>query len=84
MFGLGKDDKGKKQEFLFDLELQIKETGSGRKLKNEIQERISDAKAILRAGQAKEEFDQIGLLLYGYTSMLKVIERAEQKLVGKK
>lgn len=82
MFGLGDDSKGKKKkpEFFFDLELQIQEAGSARQIKNEIQERLGDAKAILRAGQVKEEFDQIGLLLYAYTAMLKVVDRVEQKL----
>ena len=77
MFGLGKDNKD--DEFVFDFEADIKDPSLGRKLKEEIAQKTREVKDILRSGQNKEEFDQFGILLHGYTSLQKVMARVEKK-----
>lgn len=76
MFGLEKEGKKKSQdEFTFDLEAELKEPGYFAKLKKKVEERIQRVKTALRSGESKEDFDRLGLLLHGYTSLLKVINR---------
>jgi len=73
MFGLGKDNKG--NEFVFDFEADVKDPSNGRKIKEDIAQKIREVKNILRSGQNKEEFDSFGILLHGYTSLQKVMAR---------
>lgn len=80
MFGLEdqkKDDKPK--EFVFDLEEDIKDQKKGKELIKLVEEKIQKIKQILRSGSAKEDFDQYGVLLHGYTSLLKVLTRFKTK-----
>lgn len=80
MFGLEDQKKKKKNEdFVFDLEKDLKNAKSHQELKKRIDGQIQKVKEILRAGENKEEFDQFGLLLHGYTSLLKVISRFSAK-----
>lgn len=76
MFGL-EDHKKKKQseEFVFDLEKDLKNPQKRQAIKKDIEERIQQVKSVLRSGEDKGEFDQFGILLHGYTSLLRVIER---------
>ncbi len=77
MFGL-EDQKKKKQkgdDFVFDLEKELKNGKKNQELKKRIDGRIQKIKEVLRSGENKEEFDQFGLLLHGYTSLLKVMSR---------
>lgn len=77
MFGLENQKKKKKQaeEFVFDLESDLKVSSKYRELKKKIEDRIQLVKEVLRSGENKEEFDKFGTLLHGYTSLLKVIAR---------
>jgi helix-turn-helix protein len=76
MFGLEEQKKKKKPgEFVFDLEKDLKSSKKQRERTAHIEAQIGRLKAILRAGEEKDEFDSYGLLLHGYTSALKVLER---------
>ena len=79
MFGLeSKKDKGN-GEFIFELEKELKDSEKGKTLVLKIDDRIQQIKNALRGGEDKEVFDKLGLLLYGYASILKVISRATTK-----
>lgn len=76
MFGLEDQKKKKKiEEFVFDLEKELKNAKKNQDLKKKVENRIQKIKEILRGGENKDEFDQFGVLLHGYTSLLKVMAR---------
>jgi len=79
MFGL-EGQKKKKEEFVFELEVDFKKGDKRQEHIAHVEQRIQSIKTILRKGEEKEEFDSLGLLLYGYASALKVVSR----FVGKK
>lgn len=80
MFGLENQKKKKKvEEFVFDLEKDLLKTKSHKEIRQKIESRIQSIKAVLREGENKEEFDHFGVLLHGYTSLLKVISRFTPK-----
>lgn len=76
MFGL-EDQKNKKpsEEFVFDLEKDLKDPAKRKEWQKIVEEKIQKVKEILRTGESQDDFDNFGLLLHGYTSLLKVIER---------
>lgn len=76
MFGLTDNAKGNKGEFLFDLEREAHDAGKGRQLKENVVAKTKRTKTLLRSGLDKEDFDRLGILLQGYTSLQKVIARA--------
>lgn len=80
MFGLEnqKQEKKKVEEFVFDLEKELKTT-KGDALKKQIEAKEQKIKEVLRGGEEKEDFNQFGELLYGYTALKKVMSRASQK-----
>lgn len=75
MFGL--EDKKRKDDkpALFDLEVDLKTAKKRKEIITKIEGRISQLKAILRSGQSKEEFDELGILLQGYAALQKVVGR---------
>jgi len=75
MFGLEDQKKKKAEDFVFDLEKDFKNAKQYQEFKKKIEEKIQKIKETLRGGENKEEFDQFGLLLHGYTSLLKVMAR---------
>lgn len=79
MFGLEKQKKNKVEDFVFDLEKDLKVFKTNQEYKKKIEERIQDIRDILRKGENKEEFDKFGVLLHGYTSLLKVMSRLTTK-----
>lgn len=81
MFGLEDQKKKKKQieEFVFELENELKNAKKHQEIKQRVESRIQKIKEILRSGENKEEFDQFGALLHGYTSLLKVMSRFTPK-----
>lgn len=80
MFGL-EDQKKKKntEEFVFDLEKELKISKKNKEIKKKVEDRIQKIKETLRSGENKEEFDKFGILLHGYTSLLKVMSRFSAK-----
>jgi len=75
MFGLEDQKKKKNEEFIFDLEKDLKAAKKNLELKKKIENKIQRLKEVLRGGENKEEFDKFGVLLHGYTSLLKVMSR---------
>lgn len=75
MFGLESQKKKKNEPFIFDLEKELKDPTKHREIKQKVESRIQAVKNILKSGENKEEFDQFGVLLHGYTSLLKVMAR---------
>lgn len=80
MFGLENQKKKKKvEEFVFDLEKDLANPKRAKELKAKIDKRVQEMKEILRTGESKEEFDQFGILLNGYTALAKVLSRINPK-----
>lgn len=84
MFGMEKEKKKKKgdskQELVFDLEKDIvSDPANYKAIKEKVQGRVKELKAALRSGADKEHFDKYGLLLHGYVSLKKVIERVHKR-----
>jgi hypothetical protein len=79
MFGLENQKKKKFEPFVFDLEKEWKDAKKHRENKERIEGRIQRIKTILKSGERKEEFDEFGVMLHGYTSLLKVMARCLAK-----
>ncbi|WP_068467255.1 DUF5398 family protein [Candidatus Protochlamydia phocaeensis] len=80
MFGLESQKKKKPiEEFVFDLEKMLVNPEEHKKLREKIENRIQEVKKYLRSGENQEEFDRLGMLLHGYTSLLKVMSRFSSK-----
>lgn len=80
MFGLEDQKKKKKnEEFVFDLESDLKNAHKHQGIKKAVEEKIQKIKEALRGGENKAEFDRFGALLHGYTSLLKVMARFTAK-----
>ncbi len=76
MFGL-EDQKKKKprEEFVFDLEKELKDPDRQKELKAKLEARVQQVKELLRAGEDKPDFHRLSLLLNGYLAALKVVGR---------
>jgi hypothetical protein len=79
MFGLENQKKKKQEDFVFELEKELKTAKKHQEIKKRAEARIQKIKEVLRGGESKEEFDQFGILLHGYTSLLKVMARFTAK-----
>lgn len=77
MFGLENQKRTKKpvQEFVFDLENDLKDSKKQMEIRARIEGKIQAIKGLLRDGEGKGEFDKYGTLLHGYTSLIKVMAR---------
>jgi hypothetical protein len=76
MYGLEKG-KGGPKKFQFDLELEIKDRPArGKELLAKTEQRIHEIKQALREGTSSKDFDQLGVLLHGYTALQKVLKKA--------
>jgi hypothetical protein len=81
MFGMESGKKKKKiAEYSFDLEEDLKDPGKLRAMKEQVEERVNQLKAMLRQGDDKNKFDQIQTLLHGYLAIQKIIQRANRKM----
>ena len=74
MYGLEKDEpKGK---FAFDLEKELKkDPGHAKKVLEDVEKKIHEIKASLREGANEKEFEKLGVILHGYTSLQKVLKK---------
>lgn len=79
MFGLEDQKKKKAQDFIFELEKDLKNSKKHQALKKHVEDRVQQIKEVLRGGENKDEFDKFGVLLHGYTSLLKVMARFTAK-----
>jgi hypothetical protein len=76
MYGLEKEKKGEK--FVFDLEREIKENPAhGKTILKKVEEKIGEIKHQLRAGADGKDFDNLGILLQGYTALQKVLKKVK-------
>ncbi len=75
MFGLEDQKKKPGQEFVFELERDLRDSKKHKEVKARVEGQIQAIKKQLRGGSEKEDFDQYGVLLHGYTSLLKVMSR---------
>jgi hypothetical protein len=76
MFGLESHKKKKPtDEFVFELEKELKDPQKYKELRERVEGRIQKIKESLRSGDDQEEFNRFGLLLQGYNSLLKVMSR---------
>jgi hypothetical protein len=74
MYGLGKEAK---ERFAFDLERDIKtKPGRAKEILTKADERIHEIKNLLREGLNEKDFEQLGILLHGYTALQKVLKKA--------
>lgn len=78
MFGLeGQKKKKPTEEFVFDLEKELKDPQKYKDLQQRVEGRIQSIKEVLRSGSSDdEEFERFGLLLLGYHALFKVMPRA--------
>ena len=82
MFGLEGDKKGDKpnpKDFMFELESDLEDLGKLKDMQAHILDKVQKIKGMLREGDSKEEYDRIGVLLHGYTSLLKVMKKMKTK-----
>jgi len=76
VFGLqGQEEKKRGEQFIFELEKELQESKKHKEIKQHVEGRIEEIKKILRAGENKQDFETFGLILHGYTALLKVIAR---------
>lgn len=75
MFGL-ENKKGKPEIFVFDLEKDLKDPKKYKDTLQWIEKRLQLIKSILREGDSQENYNKLGVLLHGYTSLIKVIAKA--------
>lgn len=76
MFGLENQQKKKQtEEFVYELEKELKDLKMHKEIKTKVETRVQQIKEVLRSGEDKAEFDSFGVLLHGYTSLLKVMAR---------
>jgi hypothetical protein len=69
MFGLENQKKKKETpDFVFDLENDFKDPKKRKLLKDKVEEKLLRIKD-------KEEYDKFGVMLHGYTSLVKVMSR---------
>lgn len=78
MFGL-EGQKKQKKAFEFELEKELSDPKKHKELKGHVENRIQEIKRMLRDGENKKEFERLGLILHGYTSLLKVFSRFNPK-----
>lgn len=77
MFGLEDQKKKKKvEDFSFELETELKDPKKNKEIVDKVHSRIQLIKEQLQAGIDKSDFDVVGKILYGYSSLLKVISRS--------
>lgn len=75
-----KKTEQKKKDLVFDLEKEIVcDPSNYNTLKEKIQKRVQQLKTALRSGVEKDNFDRYGLLLHGFVSLKKVLERVSKE-----
>lgn len=73
MYGL---EKNPKAAFEMDLEKDLKKDPTkAREMIKNVEEKIQEIKGLLRDGSKGADFDNLGVLLHGYTAMLKILNK---------
>jgi uncharacterized protein DUF5398 len=79
MFGLESQKKKKPEEFVFELEKEIKNPTTRIEIQKNIESKLQTINDMLRTGENKEYFEQLAKILYGYQALVKVISRVISK-----
>lgn len=67
------------EKFAFDLEKKIKKhPAHAKELIEKAQHHINEIKKQLREGASEKDFDQLGVLLHGYTALQKVLKKVNK------
>ncbi len=76
MFGL---EKSPREKFDFDLEIDLKENPTkATELLKRIDGNITKIKQKIKKGGSKEELNKLGILLQGYTALIKVLKKIQK------
>ena len=74
MYGL---EDSKKKPFAFDLENDLKKNSKmAKEVFDKIDASINEIKTSLRKGEKSADFENLGMILHGYTALQKVLKRA--------
>ncbi|MEG0036893.1 MAG: DUF5398 family protein [Victivallaceae bacterium] len=65
----------------FDLETDMKDPAKAQVILRAVDEKVRMLSAILREGQAKEDFEKMQVLLNGYLALQKVLTRINRRFV---
>jgi transcription termination factor NusB len=77
MYGL---ENKKKKSFVFDLENDLKKNPKNAKeVFDKVDANINEIKTSLRKGEKSADFENLGVVLQGYTALQKVLKRATKK-----
>lgn len=80
MFGLeGQKKKKPVDEFVFELEKELKDPVKHKEIQERIEARLQKIKELLRVGVDQEQVNRLGMVLNGYTSLIKVMARVTAK-----
>ena len=83
MFGLNKNKKGKGKEgkplFEFPLEKDMQDQKKLESMMVSCEKQITELKKTIREGSKPEEYEQLGILLHGYSALLKIINQAPKQ-----
>lgn len=80
MFGLeDQSDSNKNKPFVFDLEEELGSAKGKERYLEHVRSQMEKTKKFLREGKAKQQYDKLGAVLYGYTALMKIIARVEYK-----
>ncbi len=81
MFGFNK--KGKEQEakpfFEFPLEKDIQNPDKLKEMMEATEQQILVLKKAIQEGAKPEEYEKLGILLHGYSALLKIFNKAPKK-----
>jgi hypothetical protein len=74
MFGLERNTE--EVDFSYDLEKDLANPESTKQIREDVDARIKEIKDVMRKGKKEKDiFNTYGILLHGYVSMKKVMER---------
>ena len=68
-----------KSEFFFDLEIELRDPAKMKEYTHRVEEKIQKIKALMRTGENKDSYANYNILLQGYTGLLKIFSRLQQK-----
>lgn len=73
MLGSNKKDKDSKPFFEFPLEQDLKDETKTTKMIENVENQIKAIKKVVKEGSKPEEFENLGVLLHGYSALLKIL-----------
>ena len=79
MFGMDDKKSGKAEKVVFDLEEEVSNPLKWKEKVTHVQEKLSVIKQLAREGGTPEDARHLGILLNGYSSLVKVLARMVAK-----